>query len=232
MMQTMPLLDHLVQYMTSYGPLVLGLAMLPTAVGLPVPVGVLLIAAGAFVRQGIMDGPSTLLLAWLGATAGDASSYVIGRWVRQWSQGRLQERYAAVWRRAEDLFRERAGWAVFCASWLIRGLSVPTNLIAGGSGYPFRRFVALVAPGKVLWVLLHAGLGYFFASQWQLIGLAVTRYGTWLGLCAAVGAGIYLVVRRLRAHLPRIAAGDGLVTSSERNRAIPSEAHRSPALHS
>ena len=40
--------------LTAYGPLALSLAMFPGIVGVPVPVGMLLIAAGAFARQGLM----------------------------------------------------------------------------------------------------------------------------------------------------------------------------------
>jgi len=193
-------LDPFLSGMMTYGPLVLGLAMLPTAIGLPVPVGMLLIAAGAFVRQGIMDWQMTFLLAWMGATVSDALCYAIGRCTGRWARSRLNERYTKVWQRAEDQFRDHGGWAVFAASWLIRSLAVPTNLIAGTSGYPFRRFIAWDATGKILWILLHAGLGFAFASQWQLVSRAIAKYGAWLGLCAAVGVGIYLLVRRLRAN--------------------------------
>jgi membrane-associated protein len=193
------LLDLFLNGMTAFGPLVLGLAMLPGAIGLPVPVGVLLIAAGAFVRQGIMDWQVAFLFAWLGALLSDALSYALGRWTGGWARGHLSERYAAVWDRAEELFRARGGWAVFATSWLIRGLAIPTNLIAGSSGYSFWRFVAWDAVGKLFWILLHAGLGYAFASQWQLVSETIRRYSGWLGLGALVGAGIYLSLRRRRA---------------------------------
>lgn len=194
------MLDHFLNGMTSNGPLVLGLAMLPGAIGLPVPVGVLLIAAGAFVRQGIMDWQAAFLFAWLGALLSDALSYALGRWTGGWARGRLSERYAAVWHQAEDLFRAHGGRAVFATSWLIRGLAIPTNLIAGSSGYAFWQFVAWDAVGKFFWILLHAGLGYVFASQWQFVSETISRYGSWLGLCALVGGGIYLFLRRLRAN--------------------------------
>jgi membrane-associated protein len=196
-------LDFFLEAMTNYGPLVLGLAMLPGAVGVPVPIGMLLIAAGAFVRQGVMDWQAAFLFAWLGALVSDALSYAMGRWTGQWTRGRLHQRYAAVWHQAEELFRKHGGWAVFATSWLIRGLAIPTNLIAGSSGYSFRRFVAWDAVGKLLWILLHAGLGYAFASQWQLLGETIGRYGGWLGLGAVVAVGTTLVLRRLRAHQDR-----------------------------
>jgi membrane-associated protein len=194
------MLEFFLNAMTLYGPLVLGLAMLPAAAGLPVPAGMLLIAAGALVRQGIMDWRAVFLFAWLGALLSDALSYAMGRRAGRWAQGRLHERYAAVWHRAEARFRDHGGWAVFVTSWLIRGLAIPTNLIAGSSGYPFRRFVTWDATGKLFWILLHAGLGYAFASQWPLVGETIRRYGGWLALCATAGLGLYLLVRRWRAH--------------------------------
>jgi membrane-associated protein len=186
--------------MTNYGPLVLGLAMLPGAVGLPVPVGMLLIAAGAFVRQGIMDWQAAFLFAWLGALVSDALCYAMGRWTGRCARGRLHERYASVWHQAEELFRKKGGWAVFATSWLVRGLAIPTNLIAGSSHYSFWRFTAWDAVGKLLWILLHGGLGYAFASQWQLVGETISIYGGWLGLGAIVAVGTYLLLRRLRAN--------------------------------
>ena len=189
------MLNLLLSGMTTYGPLVLGLAMLPAAVGVPVPTGTLLIAAGAFVRQGLMDGRSLFLLAWIGALLSDALSYGLGRWAGQWAHRRLPERYTATWHRAEGLFAERGGWAVFLTSWLIRGLALPTNLIAGSSEYPFWNFVSWDAVGKVLWVLLHAGLGYLFADRWPWISRTLGDYGRWLVLAILLGLGIYLLYR-------------------------------------
>ncbi len=194
------MLDLFLKGMTTYGPLVLGLAMLPGAVGLPVPVGVLLIAAGAFVRQGIMDWQAVFLFAWVGALFSDSLSYTMGLRTGRWARGRLHARYVAVWHRAEELFRNHGGWAVFATSWLIRGLAIPTNFIAGSSCYPFRRFIAWDALGKLFWILLHAGLGYAFASEWQLVGETISSHGGWLGLCALVAVGIYLLLRRLLAN--------------------------------
>jgi membrane protein DedA with SNARE-associated domain len=84
------------------------------------------------------------------------------------------------------------------------GMTIPTNLIAGSSRYSFRRFVAWDAVGMLVWILLHAGLGYAFASQWQLVSETISSHGGWLGLCAAVGTGIYLLLRRRRANQGRV----------------------------
>jgi membrane protein DedA with SNARE-associated domain len=198
-------LDFLLHGMILYGPLVLGLAMLPGAVGLPIPVGVLLIAAGAFVREELLDWRAVLLFAGLGALVSDMISYGLGRWAGPWAKRRLGRRSVAVWRRAEEQFGSHGGRAVFLTSWLIRGLAIPTNVIAGSSRYPFRHFVVWDATGKVIWIALHAGLGYAFASQWHLVGKTVSAVGGWLGLGAAVGLALYLVLRHRRVNGGRTA---------------------------
>lgn len=52
---------------------------------------------------------------------------------------------------------------------------------------------------KIL-ALLSVGLGYAVGSQWQVVSQAVTSYSVWLVGAAVVGAGAYLVVRRLRQN--------------------------------
>jgi membrane-associated protein len=195
--------------MINYGPLVLGLAMLPGSLGLPLPVGVLLIAAGALVRQGILDWYAVFLFAWLGAMLSDALTYTIGSRTGGWLRDHFSESFTDTWHQAEVLFKNRGGWAVFTTSCLIRGLAIPTNLIAGSSHYPLRHFIAWDAAGKIVWILLHAGLGYAFASQWQFVSKTINSYYVWLGLCAIVGIGIYLLLRRLHANQGRTVLGTG-----------------------
>jgi membrane protein DedA with SNARE-associated domain len=203
--------DLLLDRMTSLGPVVLGLAMLPAAIGLPVPAGVLLVAAGACVRSGAMDWKTTVLAAWLGATMSDSATYAIGRRMQHWAAGRLAERRAGLWLRAKDLFLGHPGWAICTTGVLARGLSNPTNLIAGSSGYPFARFLAWDAAGKLAWIALYFGLGFAFASEWQLMGGALSRYTTWLAVAVAGGVAVRRLVYRpdagQREAVPKAAKG-------------------------
>jgi membrane-associated protein len=200
-------LDLFISGLTTYGPLALCLAMFPGIVGVPMPVGVLLIAAGAFTREGLMAWQAVFLCAWLGTMVSDSLTYALGRWAGGWVQGRLSGRSVEIWRQAEERFKNHGDWAVFVTSWLIRGPAYPTNIIAGSSHYSFWRFIAWDAAGKLIWIMIHAGLGYTFASQWQRVSETTSSVGNWLGLCAVVGICIYLVLRRV---LPRLQANQGL----------------------
>ena len=184
--------------MTTAGPVALALALFLGPLGLPIPTGLLVVAAGAFVRQGLMP---LALVAGLGLAAtllGDAASYLLGRSAGGWAQRLGKGRRAATWQRAQERFKERGGLALYSTRVLLTALDVPTNLIAGGSRYPFRRFLAWDVAGRVTWLLLYGGLGYLFSSQWQAVTALLSTYGLWLGVAAGAGFLLVQLVRRLR----------------------------------
>jgi Na+-driven multidrug efflux pump len=51
--------------------------------------------------------------------------------------------------------------------------------------------------GKLFWILLHAGLGFAFASQWQLVNEQLGAAGRWAGMGIAVIIAGVLLARRL-----------------------------------
>lgn len=59
------------------------------------------------------------------------------------------------------------------------------NLVAGGSGYRFGRFLAFDLAGEAVWVCLFAGLGYLFAGSPAAPREASSSLNWWL-LAAAV----------------------------------------------
>ena len=69
------------------------------------------------------------------------------------------------------------GLPFFFTRFLITALAIPTNLIAGGSGYPFRRFMLYDVLGEVTWIILYGGLGYLFGSQWEVVNEFVSNFG-------------------------------------------------------
>ena len=140
--------------MTAAGPAALALALFLGPLGLPIPTGLLVVAAGAFVRQGLMP---LALAAGLGLAAtllGDAASYLLGRFAGGWAHRLNKGRRAAAWQRAQEQFKRRGGLALYSTRVLLTSMDVPTNLIAGGSGYSFRRFLAWDIAGRVTWLLL------------------------------------------------------------------------------
>jgi LPXTG-motif cell wall-anchored protein len=192
--------DSLLSWMIIYGPVVIFLALLLGAKGLPAPGTVVVLAAGAFVRQEVLDLPSALALALLGAVLGDSLSYGMGRFARRPILKRFGS--SAAWQKAEANFRRRGGLAVYLTRWLFTPIAVPTNLVAGTAAYPFGRFISFDLAGEMTWLLLFGSLGYAFGSQFEAVGDFISDFsGVLVGL-VILAAGVFFVFRRRKAAQP------------------------------
>jgi membrane-associated protein len=195
-MTELNLIDFFLSGMITYGPLVLGLALMLGALGLPMPIPLLGLAAGAFARQGLIDWKTLSALGLMGAVLGDTVSYAVGRFAGGWVQFRLGG--SSAWQKAGGQFQQHGALAIYVTRFLLTPLAVPTSLIAGSSGYAFRRFLTHAVAGDFTWIALYCGLGYIFGSQWQVISQLVSPYLGWLGGAVVVGIGVYVLLRRLR----------------------------------
>lgn len=186
--------DFLLTQVINYGSPLVGLILMLGALGLPVGASAVLIAAGAFSQQGILSWPSTALIGLAGAILGDMLSFGMGHYAKDAMQRRFGK--SPTWRNARISFQKQAGMAIFFTRWLITAIAIPTNLIAGGSGYKFTRFLIYDISGEIMWILLYGGLGYWFGSQWELVYDFISNFGgVLLGLVIA-GFGIREVIKR------------------------------------
>jgi membrane-associated protein len=188
--------DYLLTQVINYGAPLFGLILLLGALGIPVPASILLIAAGAFSQQGILDWFSIAIFGLLGAVAGDAMSFGMGFYAKRWVLKRMEG--SPAWGRAQKSFDARAGLAIYLTRFLVTALAVPTNLIAGGSGIKFRRFMLYDSLGELTWIVLYGGLGYLFGSQWELVSDFISNFGGLILGLVILGVGVWLWARRLR----------------------------------
>lgn len=190
--------DWLLTALLNNGSALLGLAMFLAALGIPLPATMLLIAAGGMAQQGVLSLQGALLSAAAGAIAGDAGGYLLGRFGFRLLQPRVAG--SPQWSRAVRLFARWGALGVFVTRFLFTPLSMPVNLLAGSTGYAWRRFMAAVLAGEAIWVLLYAGLGHQFAGQWVRLSEWAAELPAllWGGLLVSVGA-LLLTARRWRA---------------------------------
>src|SRR4030095_12316338 len=139
--------DFLLTQIINYGEPLFAVFLFLGALGVPVGASVLVIAAGAFSQQGILDWALAAVLGLIGAVIGDAISFGIGFYAKDWVDRRFGR--SPAWRNAQKSFDSRAGLAIYLTRFLITALAVPTNLIAGGSGIKFRRFMAYDTFGEL-----------------------------------------------------------------------------------
>jgi len=199
-MNELALTDWFLGEMMAHGPLVLGLAALLGSLGLPVPTPLLLLAAGAMVRQDAIDWKAAAALVLAGTILGEIAAYMSGRLAGGWVELNIGRRFGASWHKARQRFQQHGAMAVYLTRVLLTPLSVPTNIIAGSSGYKLQRFLIAAIAGDLSWMLLYGGLGYLFGSQAQALSQAISRYGTWLVIVAAAGTGLYYLIRRLQQN--------------------------------
>jgi membrane protein DedA with SNARE-associated domain len=182
----------------NYGAPIFALTLFLGAVGLPVGASLMVIAVGAFSQQGYFDWGVMSVLGLLGALLGDALSFGMGFYGRDWAQRKFGA--SPAWRNTRAYFEKRAWGTIFFTRFLVTALAIPTNLIAGGSGYPFRRFMFYDALGEIMWIVLYGGLGYIFGSQWETVNEFLSNFG---GLALGVVVLIIGVRQALKRQIKR-----------------------------
>lgn len=158
--------DWALNNMALYGaPIILFLTFIGS-LGIPFPVTLVIIAAGAFAREGSFTWWQAGLSCLVGAMLADNSEYLFSRLAgRQWMQ-RFERK--AIWQRAFSTFKKQGGYAIMLTRFWLTPLAPAVNLIAG-TRFPYLRFLFFDLIGEFLWVLLYGGLGYLFASQWRTV---------------------------------------------------------------
>jgi len=188
--------DFLLTLVINYGAPFIALVIFLGALGFPVGASVLVIAAGAFSEQGILTWHTTALLGLVGAVLGDMLSFGLGYYAKDGVNARFGK--SSAWRSARDTFDKRAGLAIYLTRFLVTSLAIPTNLIAGGSGIRFRRFMTWDILGELTWILLYGGLGFWFGSQWEILSNFISNIGGLVLGLILFGIGIWAGMRRMK----------------------------------
>lgn len=185
--------DQILAALSQYGSPILFAVVTVAAIGLPLPVTLLLIVTGALVSQGAMNFWLSVALAGIGSIIGDQIGYAIGRWggaavVARFSilvggPARIQE--------AEHKARRWGGLGIFLTRWILSPIGPVVNLVSGTAGYPWKRFFFWDVLGEFLGVALYIFLGRIFSDRvveisdllgdliWTLLFLAVALVLGW-----------------------------------------------------
>jgi len=188
--------EFLLTQIINYGVPILGAIVFLGALGIPFPATIIVIAVGAFCRQGFLSWPSTGLIALTCVVLGDCLSYAMGYYAREPVLRRF--RGSDKWIQSENTFQRWGGMSILLTRFLITGIAVPVNLIAGTGNFPFGRFLLYDFAGEAIWIFGYGGLGYLFGTQWEPVSAFLSNMsGLLLGLLI-LGVGIWLGMRRLR----------------------------------
>lgn len=189
--------DFLLTQVINYGAPILGAIVFVSALGLPIPATVIVIAAGSFSREGFLPWHTTGLIALICVVLGDVIGFAVGHYAR----GPVLSRFGRSdqWAKAEGFFQRWGGMAVFLTRFLITGIATPVNVIAGMGNISFRTFLLYDVSGEAIWIFGYGGLGYLFGSQWEVVGEFISSFGGLILGLAILAIGIWLWRKRLRA---------------------------------
>jgi membrane protein DedA with SNARE-associated domain len=183
------LTDQLLAALSLYGlPVLFGVIAIAAA-GVPMPVTLMLVAAGSFVELGEMKLWQVLVVASSAAVLGDQIGYALGRWGGHNVLERLRRRKNGEAKIAQArAFAKRWGGAgIFFTRWLVTPLGPWLNLTSGIANYPWGAFLIWDVLGETLWVVIYVLLGKFFSGRVQAL-LDILGNLSWVivGLVAAV----------------------------------------------
>ena len=194
--------DFLLTQIINYGVPILGLIVFIGAMGAPFPGTLIIVAVGAFCRQGFLSWPITGLVAFICVVLGDGLSYSMGYYAGESILRRFSS--SPQWNQAEKSFQKWGGMSIFLTRFLITGIAVPVNLLAGTGKFPFKRFLMYDLAGEAIWVFGYGGLGYLFGTHWEVVSDFISNFGgLMLGLVVLV-AGFLLARRLLRSNSSKI----------------------------
>ncbi len=169
------------------------------AVGVPLPVTLLLIVTGSLAAQGVMNVWVAIAIASVGSVAGDQIGFSVGRWGGKPLVARLSRTIGSA-ERIKELDAKAKSWGsagVFFSRWLVTPLGPWINLASGAADYSWLRFTLWDFLGESFGSALYICLGLVFSDRVQALG-AILGNLTWaiLGILVAAFLGWKLFFKR------------------------------------
>jgi len=201
--------EQLLAAVSQYGaPALFGIVAI-AAIGMPLPITLLLIVAGAMTAQGALSLWWALGAASAGSIFGDQVGYAVGRWGGPVLVARLS---SLLGKRAsldamENRVREWGGPSIFLSRWLLSPLGPWINLASGTAVYPWQRFFLWDMLGEMTGAALYILLGRIFSDRvMSLYGVVGDLTWAVVGLAATLILGYQLLVglRRLKPDAPGV----------------------------
>jgi membrane protein DedA with SNARE-associated domain len=194
-----------IEFLRQNGTTVVFLAVLLEQMGLPVPCTPWLLAAGALARDGRPALAAVVGTAALAASLGHLGWFFAGR---RWGYGvlrvlcRISIEPDSCVQRTQGTF-DRFGGTALVAAPFIPGLTTIAPPLAGLSGMPLWRYLALDAVGDLLWAGSFVGLGYLFGDQVNWLLRGALTYGKSIAGVAAFAFVVWLAYKLIQRERVR-----------------------------
>jgi membrane protein DedA with SNARE-associated domain len=196
------MLDQFLAALTQYGAPALFVVVAIAAIGVPVPVTLLLIVTGSLAAQGAINVWLAIAIASAGSVAGDQIGFAVGRWGGKKLVAKFTKMLGDVERirKLDARAKKWGGAGVFFSRWLVTPLGPWINLASGAADYSWLRFALWDFLGESFGAALFIWLGHVFSDRVQELG-AIFGDLAWaiLGVLAATYIGWKLFFGRRHA---------------------------------
>ena len=201
-----------VGFISHYGYVVVAGFMFLAAIGLPAPMSVVLLTAGA-ASHGGLKLEYLLPIAWASSVTGDTILYFGGRKTGWWLltyMCRLTMNPEGCIFSSSAYFYRRGSKTLLFSKW-IPGLSSMAAPLAGSLNMRFSRFIRLDAAGVGIYVTTWVMIGYIFSGFIQLIAAWIAKLGHAVALvvlvlviCYAISILVFTLKARKYNKIPRV----------------------------
>jgi membrane protein DedA with SNARE-associated domain len=159
--------EQLLSLVTQYGPPALFGIVGIAAIGVPLPITLLLIVVGSMVSQGAMNIWLALAAASAGSILGDQAGYAIGRFGGTAAVEKLSRVFGkkAGLEAMEAKAHAWGGPGIFLTRWLLSALGPWINLASGTAAYPWHRFLFWDILGECTGAAIYISLGRIFSDR-------------------------------------------------------------------
>ncbi|MFM0053818.1 DedA family protein/thiosulfate sulfurtransferase GlpE [Caballeronia grimmiae] len=192
------------QLVDRFGPIIVFINVMGSALGLPVPAMPTMIIVGASIALMAVNG-AAFWTPLLGVLAVAVAGGVLGDFV--WFQGgrkygdrtlkticKLSLSRDTCVKKTERFFG-RWGVRILLVAKFIPGLSLVSVPLAGAMGVRLRSFIAHDGAGIALWGAVGLSVGVLFAAELEMVFAMISRLGRQAGMVVAVLLAIYVTYR-------------------------------------
>ncbi len=156
------------QYLDTYRYVTLFIIVFLAGFCVPIPVNVLLMAAGALSGGGFFDFYACYAIATIANALGDNIAFLL---FRKYSHKILRDKYATKYSffvRLEEYFQKHTNLSIV-VSRLIGIFGTPINFLAGYFKIPVLQFATFDLIGNLIFVFFFLRLGFWLGDKWIAI---------------------------------------------------------------
>ena len=208
---------QLLDLLLTYGIVVLAPILAASALGLPIPSSLLLLAGGAFAGSGQLAFLPLVIVGIIATSAGDSAGYWLGRRGGAAVLTRFGPRIGikpTALAQADAFLGRWGGVAILLTRFLITPLGPVINIVAGTGRYPYRRFILYDALGEAIWVIVYLALGYLFSASWDVLADILGQASQALAVAAIAIVLLVLLARTLWHRQSRAQPPDETTTAA------------------